>query len=105
MSLLQVKESRSKFLFATKTQTTNAILQDSAAMTFPASCLHHGTRDHVAWWKQSAELRSSPSETKRSDQNMGAPDRIPFDPAISKHDRTVGFAGKAFWNTPLLPEP
>jgi hypothetical protein len=31
------QESRSKFLFITKIQTTNAILQDSAAMTFPAS--------------------------------------------------------------------
>jgi hypothetical protein len=30
-------ESRSKFLLATKTQTTNAILLDSAAMIFPAS--------------------------------------------------------------------
>jgi hypothetical protein len=42
-------------------------------------------RNHVAWRKQSAELRNAPSETKRSDKNMGAPDRIASDPAISLH--------------------
>jgi hypothetical protein len=29
-------------------------------------------RNHVTWWKQSAELRNAPSETKWSDKNMGA---------------------------------
>jgi hypothetical protein len=36
---------------------------------------------------------------------MGAPDRIPSDLAISRHDRPVEFAGGAFRNTPLLPDP
>jgi hypothetical protein len=61
----------------------------------------HDVSIHHASIKPSYAL----SETKWSDKNMGAPDRIPSNPAISRHDRQAELVGGAFRNTPLLLDP
>ena len=50
-------------------------------------------------WQQTAELHNAPSETKRSEKNMVARDRIPPDPAISMLQLHIGVHKRS------LPEP
>ena len=81
-------ESPGQFFIATKTQTTIVSPQFSPSMAFSASTMERESVLHDINSQQSFEaLPLKPNGQRKS---TGAHDRIPSDPAISKHESPSG---------------
>ena len=90
-------ETPSQFLIDTNTQTTIGKPQISPSMSFSASTMERESVLHDINSQQSFE--ALPLKPNGQIKNTGAPDRIPSDPAISRHESPSGVRRRS------LPKP